>query len=544
MKRIKAQVLCLLTALAFFAGLAFTTPSVHATTNVRVSPSNISANLYSNVSVSVVIENVANMYGYQFKLYWNASILQSNQWDYTKGKWIPGQDPSTPPPQWGSNVYLGVDNITNMPDGTSRYWISLTAGQAQNPVSGTFTVATLNFKAVGAGTTLLDFPQADPRASLLGDANGVKIPHATYDGSVTTIVHDVAVVMVQPKSPVVVQNSSIEIDVEVKNNGNVPENFTVTTYCNNTATGVVANIGTQGVTNLTAMTPENLTFLWNTTGVSPGFYQIFANASFVQNELNKTNNQLVDGTVEVAGEVIHDIAITSLTANATILAEGEVANIKVIVKNQGIVDEANLNLTVYYNDTLLEEVPISLIHTGSAQPYSFDWNTTGKLGDYTLKANATVLANDINKTNNQKTLALVITKAPIAEFTFSPSEPTVNQIVTFDASASHDPDGSVANYTWNFGDSTYLGHGAVVTHGYTKEGTYNVTLTVTDNKGLTYVQNRVLTYSSRTQKSVTIKNSGGINLQQNIPYAGIGIIAVEILAIVYVTTLRKPKGQK
>jgi hypothetical protein len=271
------------------------------TTTMSVSPSSISANLYSNVSISIVIANVSNMYGYEFKLYWNASLLHSSQWNYTTNTWI--QDPSTPPIAWtwGPSFFVAVNNITNMPDGRSRYWIALIALYPAAPVSGTFTVVTLNFKAVGEGTTTLDLPlyEGTHLANIIGDINAKNIPHTAIGGSVTTIAHDVAVLMVHPKSPAVAQNSSVEIDVEVKNDGNVPENFTVGTYYNDTATGVVGNVGTQDLTNLAPLTPENLTFVWSTVGVGLGLYEIFANASFVQNELDKTNNQLVDGTVEV-----------------------------------------------------------------------------------------------------------------------------------------------------------------------------------------------------------------------------------------------------
>ena len=56
--------------------------------------------------------------------------------------------------------------------------------------------------------------------------------------------------------------------------------------------------------------------------------------------------------------------------------------------------------------------------------------------------------------------------------------------MTFDASASADPDGQITAYAWNFGDLT-LGSGQVTPHSYTMAGTYNVSLTVTDNESFT-----------------------------------------------------------
>lgn len=53
---------------------------------------------------------------------------------------------------------------------------------------------------------------------------------------------------------------------------------------------------------------------------------------------------------------------------------------------------------------------------------------------------------------------------------------------TFDASASSDPNGSITNYAWNFGDGQ-TGTGAKPSHTYGAGGTYQVRLTVTDNLG-------------------------------------------------------------
>ncbi|GAA2177928.1 hypothetical protein GCM10009847_05930 [Leucobacter tardus] len=54
---------------------------------------------------------------------------------------------------------------------------------------------------------------------------------------------------------------------------------------------------------------------------------------------------------------------------------------------------------------------------------------------------------------------------------------------TVDGSASSDPDGSIASYSWNWGDDSPAGSGALATHAYTAAGTYPVTLTVTDDRG-------------------------------------------------------------
>lgn len=58
----------------------------------------------------------------------------------------------------------------------------------------------------------------------------------------------------------------------------------------------------------------------------------------------------------------------------------------------------------------------------------------------------------------------------------------VNEQIYFDGSGSSDPDGSIANYEWDFGDGGE-GLGVSLEHTYTKIGVYPVILTVTDNKG-------------------------------------------------------------
>lgn len=69
--------------------------------------------------------------------------------------------------------------------------------------------------------------------------------------------------------------------------------------------------------------------------------------------------------------------------------------------------------------------------------------------------------------------------APVASFTYQVDGLTVS----VDASGSSDADDDIVSYDWDFGDGS-LGSDNLYTHSYAEEGTYNVTLTVTDATGL------------------------------------------------------------
>ena len=57
-----------------------------------------------------------------------------------------------------------------------------------------------------------------------------------------------------------------------------------------------------------------------------------------------------------------------------------------------------------------------------------------------------------------------------------------NMAVSFNASGSTDPDGSISSYAWDFGDGQ-SGSGVTASHVYASPGSYNATLTVTDSRG-------------------------------------------------------------
>jgi PKD repeat protein len=73
---------------------------------------------------------------------------------------------------------------------------------------------------------------------------------------------------------------------------------------------------------------------------------------------------------------------------------------------------------------------------------------------------------------------------PVASFTATPSSSaSAPASVSFDSSASNDPDGTIVARNWNFGDFT-TGSGAAPGHTFNTAGTFPVTLTVTDDYGM------------------------------------------------------------
>lgn len=98
----------------------------------------------------------------------------------------------------------------------------------------------------------------------------------------------------------------------------------------------------------------------------------------------------------------------------------------------------------------------------------------------------------------EKERRIIITfQPPLAEFAWSPEEPQAGEAVTFDASASFDPDGEIVKYEWDFdGDGLTDAEGVTATWTFNEAGDYPVTLTVTDNDG----------YTSTATKTITVRS--------------------------------------
>lgn len=85
---------------------------------------------------------------------------------------------------------------------------------------------------------------------------------------------------------------------------------------------------------------------------------------------------------------------------------------------------------------------------------------------------------------------------PSASFTATPTTGQAPLTVSLDASASRDPDGSIASYNWIFGDNSTGSGGPTATHIFQSAGTYTITLNVQDNRGAVGSTTRQVTVSA------------------------------------------------
>ena len=111
-----------------------------------------------------------------------------------------------------------------------------------------------------------------------------------------------------------------------------------------------------------------------------------------------------------------------------------------------------------------------------------------------LTITARPVGGDALRTDNYRTIevalvppvgTLPINNMPVPAFSISPAIGSINQTVTFDASATKDegePCPALCSYQWNFGDFE-PGSGMVVNHAYSRAASFTGTLTVTDNRG-------------------------------------------------------------
>lgn len=140
------------------------------------------------------------------------------------------------------------------------------------------------------------------------------------------------------------------------------------------------------------------------------------------------------------------------------------------------------------------------------------WRTTARLAAATLIGGLVLIISACSGGggggDSNGPPAPVSNVVPTAAFTVAPSTGVAPLTVQLDASGSTDSDGSIASYSWNFGDNTPAASGATATHTFQASGAYTVALTVTDNSGASGSTTRVVSVgqATKTAKITSIDN--------------------------------------
>ena len=425
---------------------------------ISVEPPTITAEVGGTFTINVTIADVTianslnGIYMWEFGMNFDPSVL--NATSVMEGPFLKNAGYPTSwnmmPPQ--INNYEGTIAASN----NLMFYPENSQGAL-----GSGVLCNITFQVRDIGRTTLGFYKTKLETYVGGPI--LPVVHTKSPGFFTNV-HDVAVVDVEPSTTSVVLNDSVSIDVTVANEGDFPETFDVTTHWIIGALRGV--IGTKPVIDLGAGTNQTVAFTWDTTGLwtGTGTYTIKAVASVVEGEKEPftDDNAYIDGEVNVTalGQPVADFTLSS--------------------------QKPEVGETVTFNATASTDSDGSIV--------SWDWNfNDGNVGSGevvthaytevgTYKATLTVKDNDGIPNTVWKILKVV--DYPVAAFTYSPEEPLKNRPVTFDASGSTPDGGTIISYTWDFGDGTNA-TGVIVDHSYANNGTYLVTLTVTDDEELT-----------------------------------------------------------
>ena len=199
--------------------------------------------------------------------------------------------------------------------------------------------------------------------------------------------------------------------------------------------------------------------------------------------------------------------------------------------------------TANINENLSFDGTESYDSDGTIVSYSWDFGdgtaTTGAKVDhkytdggvFTVKLTITDNEGAVDDVTGLVTITNVMNSPPVALFTENPTTVIPDEAIYFDASDSYDPDGTIASYTWDFGDAN-TATGVTVEHTYSEVGTYTITLTVTDNHGVSS--------SVVAETTVEMENSVSSAIISGI---GIGITAL-IAALLYVFFKKRNKKEQ
>lgn len=196
---------------------------------------------------------------------------------------------------------------------------------------------------------------------------------------------------------------------------------------------------------------------------------------------------LVKGQTET-----HDLRVeleAGLSSGGHHLTFGKSRILNVTVWNDGNVTEPTVTLLLLINDSEAVHSIVSNLSNGTSSGISYTWYPA-ESNVYNITAYAPPITYPEPETNTANNVASWLVyacndTAPTVDFTYSPRlpGPVAGENVTFDASASYDPDwGNLTAYSWNFNGTIRNTSASVYTYNFTGHGNATVTLTAYDTE--------------------------------------------------------------
>jgi hypothetical protein len=278
---------------------------------IELGPENVTGKEFD---IAVVVENVNNLWGFDINFSWPTEYLTYVNHTYT----FPSENfskPISPSPYCGI-LYVrstnGIDNgtIMTLPGhgvkptaGIVRAAVACLPPEAAPPqpsFNGSGTVFVLRLKVkYHPQEVITTIPLHLVSTDLAGKTppGPITIPHEHQDGKViihSPSVHDLAITYIATSKNAVGQGYTMSVDVNVENQGNCIENFTLTLYANTTV------VKTQTFYNLSSGKSIYISLTWITMGFAKGNYTISAYVGQVQGETDVDDNSLTaQGVVRV-----------------------------------------------------------------------------------------------------------------------------------------------------------------------------------------------------------------------------------------------------
>ncbi|MGC9308174.1 MAG: PKD domain-containing protein [Thermoplasmatota archaeon] len=383
-------------------------------------------------------------------------------------------------------------------------------------VNGSGYLARVTFTALSSGTDSLSI---EGNLSGIQDEQQIEIP-ATWQGTSITTTSTV---------------------LEVTAPGSVNDTFTATL----------------AISNVNHLDSFNLNLSYNT---------------YVLGVQKYTNGSIAGTPISVAGNVQKDIGVLTLvgvTPDGAASGSGILATITFIPKSTGGTSPLTITDAVFAAADNGSAIPVYLKNTSvvvesetDVPPIaSFTWQPPDPVTSDTIVFSAedsrdsdgwitqyawdfgdddTAAGADLSQVNHQfsspgtYTVSLTVTDndgftntsidtievnnaPPAAAFSFSPAQPYEGQLVSF-TDESSDPDGTITSRQWQFGDGTSSNQ-ANPTHTYGSDGTYTVTLTVTDEQGADDTVTDSITVAANTPPGTPSQPSGPANGETSRSYS-------------------------